>query len=493
MTADEIVSLRTALKNIRAAELSWKASDPPALDDIFTPVDHDGALDPARAIVVGNRGGGKSFWSGVLAHDESREKVGTLYPRLSLQSVSVVLGFHETSADGFDSGPAPSRSDLTALERAGYSAQDIWRGVLMQALYNAKLPIPGESAGHGLRSAVQWVSSQPADFEKQLRVADTFLQTQKRQFVLLFDALDRLGEGWAQIRRRTDGIMRLALQLRSSRALRTKIFMRSDQFADQKVFSFPDASKLRQESVLLSWRRRDLYGLLFQRLWNDEHASGSFRKLVTTATGIRSGSDTLPAALATDEERQAQVFYAIAGEFMGAGPTGGRTYSWLHDHLADAAGETSPRSFLFAIKNAAGESQDHDRVLSHKDLHVGVQNASQIRLSQLKEDYWWVEDAIGALEGLLVPANPGDFISRWAERKTAAAILLDSRKSNRLPPVLLADEPAEPEVRLLEELVHINVIERRTNGKINMPDIFRVAAKMKRRGGLRPPALPGQH
>jgi len=45
---------------------------------------------------------------------------------------------------------------------------------------------------------------------------------------------------------------------------------------------------------------------------------------------------------------------------------------------------------------------------------------------------------------------------------------------------------------LLSFLVSIGVVERRKNGKINIPDIFRVDAGIKRKGGVRPPKVARQ-
>jgi hypothetical protein len=47
---------------------------------------------------------------------------------------------------------------------------------------------------------------------------------------------------------------------------------------------------------------------------------------------------------------------------------------------------------------------------------------------------------------------------------------------------------AQGESVLLESLKTIGVVEERSGDRINMPDLFRVAAKIKRRGGVRPPS-----
>jgi hypothetical protein len=89
---------------------------------------------------------------------------------------------------------------------------------------------------------------------------------------------------------------------------------------------------------------------------------------------------------------------------MGAGPKRGRTYSWLFDHLADAFGETSPRSFITALQKAANHSPaPAETAIDHNGIRAGVQDASEIRVAQLKEDYDWITSVLQALEDLEVP------------------------------------------------------------------------------------------
>jgi hypothetical protein len=71
------------------------ATDTPDLRTIFTPQSHEGALDPSREIVVGDRGVGKSFWSSVLKDDVARTAIAPIYKRLNLEKLNVRLGFSE--------------------------------------------------------------------------------------------------------------------------------------------------------------------------------------------------------------------------------------------------------------------------------------------------------------------------------------------------------------------------------------------------------------
>ncbi|HLJ64034.1 MAG TPA: hypothetical protein VKT70_08015, partial [Stellaceae bacterium] len=320
-----------------------------------------------------------------------------------------------------------------------------------------------------------------------LRHADRFFHDGGRRFVLLFDALDRLGTDWKSIRTLTRGVLRLALDLRGFRALRLKIFMRSDQAADPEIFGFADASKLDSENVKLQWHRPDLYGLLYNWLWQNPDCGDEFRALVKNTIGGRD-SNSLPQNLIEKEPDQQKIFYAMAGELMGATLRKGRTYSWLHAHLSDAFGETSPRSFLIALRRAAelGPAPT-DLIIDRHGLRAGVQSASTTRIGELKEDYAWIDTVLRALEGLEVPCDQDSFIGRWQQDNIGSKID-ELRKGQVLGPVELEDggagEKGKLEASLLKALRNIGVVEKRSDNRINMPDIFRVAAKIKRRGGV---------
>ena len=62
--------------------------------------------------------------------------------------------------------------------------------------------------------------------------------------MLLFDALDRCADDWKEMYRAIRGLLQTALEMRSYRRLRVKVFLRSDQVDPSKVADFPDASKV---------------------------------------------------------------------------------------------------------------------------------------------------------------------------------------------------------------------------------------------------------
>ncbi|WP_234189008.1 hypothetical protein [Shinella sp. NM-101] len=476
-SSNDYKTLRDALSNLPPGA-AHQANAPPKLGEIFAPATHANALDPQRSLVIGNRGVGKSFWSAVLTHDETRNKVAIAYPRLPIKQIRATLGFHE--AAGKDEGPAPSPAALAQLQKQGYEPETIWRAVLINALrkkINEALPT-------STKDIIAWMQADVERTEAALRQADRSFLEDKKIFLLVFDALDRLGKDWETITPLTRGILRLALDMRGFRAMKAKVFIRTDQSKDDTLFRFADASKLRSDAVSLVWRRGELFGLLYNHLLKE---SGS-RDALARFAGYEAVQD-ISDELLNDEGLQEELFYRLAGEFMGAGPKRGRTYNWLYDHLADTFGETSPRSFVTALQRAADyRPAPKDSVIDHNGIRAGVQDASRVRVTQLKEDYDWIDKVMGALDGLEVPCDPSIFLRRWTERKTVSDLQAGAKGATSRLPLELANSTDASEEALLRALANIGVIEFRTESRINMPDIFRVEAGIKRRGGVRPPS-----
>ena len=267
-TSRDLFTLRETLARLEPGA-ARQANDPPKPEEIFTPPLHAYALDPQRALVVGNRGVGKSFWSAVLTDDAALGKIAVAYPRLRLTQVKAVLGFHE--AAGKSDGPAPSAVNLGHLLKGGLKPESIWRGVLLNAVrVEAQLQAPTT-----LGDLVRWMDVNPEGSESALRAADQYFQTRDKIFLLVFDALDRLGDDWGVITELTEGILRLALDMRGFRAMKAKVFIRTDQSKDDSLFRFADASKIRTDAVKLTWRRTELFGLMYNYFRQEISCSAS--------------------------------------------------------------------------------------------------------------------------------------------------------------------------------------------------------------------------
>src|SRR5262249_19853471 len=136
----------------------------------------------------------------------------------------------------------------------------VWRAVLLRAA-STEPTLPRTFA-----ELVPWVLEDVARTDRLLTSADDRLLEAGRPLLVVFDALDRVADDWGTTRTLTAALLRRALATRSYRAIRMKVFMRTDQYEDASLFEFTDGSKIKNTRVVLSWSSGDLYTLLFERL-----------------------------------------------------------------------------------------------------------------------------------------------------------------------------------------------------------------------------------
>ncbi|HSH49489.1 MAG TPA: hypothetical protein VK991_12965 [Halomonas sp.] len=494
-------ALRPAFEAI-PEEVAHHGTEPPAPTSVYVVPGHESALNPDTAVVVGDRGTGKSFWSAALNGEATRGAIARQLKRLRLDKVKVGWGYSSATGNRHH----PSRRVLKQLLEQDYQPEDIWRTVILYQLVEGT-EHRNFLAADSWEARVATVASDPETEERLFATLDAQLKARGERHLIVFDALDRLGDDWDQIRTLLRGLLRVGIDLRDYRAIRTKFFLRPDLWEDSSVWAFPDASKLTHGRVLLEWHRADLYGLLWHQLGNDAQAGPAFREWLTSQFGehfgaLPIGGETVyvvPEALRTQETLQAEVLQAIASPFMGRNRRRGKTYTWLPTHLADAKGQISPRSFLVTLKQAHTITERHHaeaNVLLHfEGIKRGVQEASRIRLRELQEDYPWVQQLLEPLRGMTVPAAAEEVTARWQESGVVDAIRQAAQSSHLeadsarpyLPPHALESPSAgqSKEDALIEAAIEIGVVNRTADRRLNIPDLFRVAAGIGRRGGVR--------
>jgi hypothetical protein len=457
------------------------ATQPPAFT--YVPPTHARALDPEATLIEGMRGAGKSFWWSLLASEEHRKFVQVNYPEAQLRSNSVVRqGFGTAFAN--ENYPDPETLEKLVQK---FKPRIIWRAVLaVHALFDGDFAKLADWT-----QRVQWIDSNPEKYSLALASADKQLERAGTTLLVLFDALDRLADDWQHIRPLAKGLMQVALEVRSTRNIRCKVYVRPDMMLDEEITSFPDFSKLEAGKAVLTWRRADLYALLFQCLGNSKNGGKQFRNLVGTLglpdKGVAKSLWKVPLELRTNEELQGALFEQLAGNAMGASTKRGRPYTWLVNHLQDSMDQVSPRSFFAALKAAATETPEDDLLpLNYKGIQKGVQHASQIRVKEITEDYPWVKWVMEPLKGnVTVPCEARDIEKIWKKEGTLAS--LESRLSRqgdavKLPPQNLDLGPAG----ILVDLESLGMLERIDGKRIQMPDVYRVAFGFGRRGGVKP-------
>lgn len=458
----------------------------PTVEEIFTPAQHANALDPNTTVVVGSRGTGKSFWAGVLEQPETRALAASVYSHIGLDNSIVRSGY-----TGFSGGGVGSRaiSQYVPDGEERVIGIDFWTAVILKAAISAFAKGPDVPSIKELMK----LCADPEAADSQLAEIDQRLVKKGKRLIITFDALDTIAHDWKRATALTDTLFEVTWSLRAFRAIKAKIFIRPEQLNDDGL-RFVEMPKIRSSRVQLEWSMLDLYGLLYWRLSETKQGSAkSAFSAVAADVGFKFPLDRIQRRLTWRllDNRQAQelLMSRLAGQYMGRGIKKGRTYEWPYRHLADARGEVTPRSFVKLFVEAARFGGTNEYAISAEGIRRGLKEASKVRVEQLVIEYKWVKRALAPLAGLLVPCNAQQVYSRWEASNTLQVIrqAASSAENGFLPPFpyskdKLADDPR----RLAQAMERIGVISWRTDGRIDMPDLFRVAARMLKKGSVSP-------
>ncbi len=461
----------TSAQQLRAAILeapleTSNFAETPQAGTLYLPPSHLKALRLDAHIVVGGRGVGKSFWTAALQADPLRKQLGVAVTEL--QNIEVSTGF--SNAEVIEIFP---NADVFAsfLDQNG-DPYDLWRAVILRwvALKATELiPIAN------WQETVDWLKQQPEDAARLMQ------RPRGWKGLILFDALDRTSTDWRRMDDIVRGLLRAVLWLKAFPGLYAKVFLREDQ-AERTVFNFPDASKLTATRTDLTWARHDLHGLLWQRLINAPGTHGE--KMRSLCTNFEQDAVWhITSDMKSESEAQKKAFEALAGPWMGRDRRRGVPYTWSVGHLADGRGQTSPRSFLAAIRQAAENSSErysqHDYALHFESIKRGIQKASEIRVQEMAEDYPWVPKVLSALSGMNVPINFDAVMTKWKEAFPDGA---QGISTTQLP----AQHVDRGWDGVHEDLQRLGLLEVRKNGRIDMPDLYRVGFGLGRMGGVKP-------
>ncbi len=478
MNGSDRERVRAALRDL-PGEVAWGAA--PDIRDVYVPRSHLRAVDPNVPLATGMRGAGKTFWWGALQKPGVRRLIARSEAHSALSETTVV-------ATGFGNRPAPDiypGIDVLPELMKRYDPRTVWRAVAVRQLAGADHPVRRAASWP---ERVAWIDGNPEAADRLLHERDSQFGGENRYFLILFDALDRSADNWQDMYRSVRGLLRLALDMRSYRRLRIKIFLRPDQIDEARVADFPDASKILASSIELEWPRRELYGLLWHILGNGGQG-GFFRDFF----GGRwepvgpNGEDAYrtPRNL-VNEERQRGKFHDISGPWMGTGPRRGFPYTWIPNHLGDGGGLVSPRSFLAALREAAVDTRErypgHGYALHYESIKQGVMAASKIRVRENREDYPWVQGVMESLEGMTVPVKFESIANRWRE-SNALETLADEIENEevKLPPAHMDRGPEG----VRSDLEALGVFQCLRDGRVNIPDVYRLGYRLGRKGGVK--------
>jgi hypothetical protein len=467
--------VRNAVYDTIPAE-PFNSGKPPDPQQMYIPSAHRESLRLSSNLIIGSRGTGKSTWTAALADQKLRKIIGTDIPELT--NTKVQIGFAENP----NQDVYPTQEIFINLLQKKFKPYEIWQTVVFRWLCGEtgnKIP------GKDWEDTVNWVKKNPEPWAKILQKANDLFRSHGSNGLILFDALDRSSNDWEKMNDIVRDLLRLVIRLKTYSNIHTKVFLREDQ-CSSAVTNFPDASKLLSTKTNLDWYLYDLHGLLWHLLCNAQGKGGVFfrstyKNIVGSALVLKDDCWIIHDKVKRDEKIQRDLFEKLAGPWMGKDRRRGVPYIWSVSHLADGIKRTSPRSFLTAIRAAAGDSRNKNSEypLHYESIRHGVQKASSFRINEIAEDYPWIRDLCQLLQNLNVTIEFKQIEEFWIKEYPHGPADI---KSEQLPP----QNPDQGWYGIQKELIRLGIFEEMRDGRINMPDLYRIGFGLGRKGGVTP-------
>jgi hypothetical protein len=108
-----------------------------------------------------------------------------------------------------------------------------------------------------------------------------------------------------------------------------------------------------------------------------------------------------------------------------------------------------------------------------------VQKASTIRVLEIEEDSPWVGEVMKPLHRLVIPCGFEEIEQRWENENVLGRL---SNLAEGVPPRRLS----EGYRGIVADLREIGVFQLMSDGRVNMPDVYRVGFGLGRKGGVKP-------
>ena len=458
----------------------------PPLEHIYIPQSHIKAIHPNSLLVTGMRGAGKTFWWAAL-QDENTRQLLSQHSELSIlrEKTEVRVGFGvKGTPDEY-----PNKNKLKRMIGEGIEPQTIWKTVLAWHLAPSDHPLRKQNSW---LTRTKYVIKNTGNIERLFKKCDADFEQKKSNFLLLFDSLDLCADDRKTIYLIIRGLLQVALLVLSYRRIRMKIFLRPDQLGESEIANFPNASRIFELKNELAWPHYQLYGLLWHHLGHSEKSGRSFQKFLSGSEWDPSSIDgtklvCVPKNLIFKRDIQQKKFHAFTGEWMGAGPTQGFPYNWIPNHLADAKGEVTPRSFFKALRTAAEDTgnryYDHENALHYDSIKTGVQAASKTRRYELQKDYPEVDMALKPLIRTVVPCDFDEIKKCWEKNQILDQITRNIEQDD----IMLLRFPIHEGLEGMRQYIEsLGIFQHMNYGRVNIPDIFRIAYGLERRRGVKP-------
>jgi len=457
----------------------------------FLPISrHLRVLDPQVRVIIGDKGAGKSHLFQALKFAEGRELLSALaakqgYLTAPLERSAWLVGF-ETHGTAF---PPSDLVDAFATDRGADDLRQLWLALLSRVLIDSskmdasKLPETLRqtlsSPAWDLPALVGTVRDQAnqAQLFAALDALDKKLISNDEYVFVTYDELDRVSPGnWDTMRSVLQGLVQFwSVYSRRWQRIRCKIFLRRDLY-EHAALRGPDIAKIAWNPADIFWNTGELYTLLFKRLAN---ASDAWRDyLLKGKLPIEAHPVLGQLPTHQDEKDYAAVVKHMFGEYMGH-ITRGLTLRWIPNHLKDGHGRVFPRPLLILIQEASVlENRDQRAEAPHLIHYTALRGAlDQVSLFRIKE---LSQEEFPWLLGLERAFQRNHFHVPVSRKEVLKALRIDWSKEKVVP------AETEPNA-LLGYLAELGIVSFRSDGRIDVGDLYLKGLHLRRKGGVARP------
>ena len=452
---------------------------------------HLRALDPTVVLVVGARGTGKSELFRAFFREDAEGLGPAVLESVATEVRTAAEPERSTWINGYPAGIDFPDSDALAREvDSEERAKELWRLMLLRRLRDRLDPERSSGLGPVLEpmaadlgevyrgAGALTVNPTAALDELELR-----LERERRWLFVGYDELDTLGGfDWALNSRLVRGLVAFWSDYsRRWQRIRAKVFLRSDLFRRHAGMSTADFAKLAANRVELSWTDAAILGMLVKRIANTSAGLEDYCRKARIAFDRDDRLGLVPRVGSLDRARP--LIERMAGVFMGANRKKGLVRNWVFDHLRDGLGAVSPRNFVRLFELAAGKESANrtlrpPRLLHPTALRQALEDVSEDHVRQGVTSEWpWLDGVRRRLR-----ADP---LVPWTRHRTVE--LLDSDDVDGWAPEGAGDvRPLEDDpAALLEYLVELGILRRRTDDRLDVPNLYLYGLGLRRKGGVK--------
>jgi len=470
MISPERKELLRALARLDTPDAAWHEN---AAQRFFPTMSHVNAITPSQWLVTGRPGAGKTAMRETML--AAQRRLPELLGERRAPLWSVAVGYATQHGDRFwhtlSSGAVASPQLLQAL----------WLLNLLRACAPLFPPDPlhhpevaslladGASPAESLAARLLTLGLAPDSY--LARVAE-ILNVQGTGLFVVYDDLDRLPaeSGTALI----EALLRFwSYYGERFQNVQPKVFLR-EAVASAVLRNLPDRAKLDSRRSALAWSFGESFGALARQLTaGDAVANEWVRALPSIEWRTTEHFGAIPEPLTLAAQRA--LIGGLYGSVVGQGILRSETVRWITDRLRDGLDQVVPRALLGLIGGSAKLALSQ-RVSSGRHLidvpclERALPDVATRRWQEITEELPAALDLETLLAGRLLPLPKAEVLS-----------LLGAPKRD-----------VSQAKRLFDELLGAGVFKLRADGRLDLPEPFRIALKVERGGVPVPGRLPSR-